>query len=353
MRVGVDARALAGHRGVGRYARALLDAMATAFPQDEHHVVAHGAGTPSPGRTIVHRTRLPRRAAYATAALTGRPRLDRLLGGNLDVVWLPAPAPVAVTAGVPVVLTVHDLSFWERPGDFTRYERAWHVLARPDRLVARADRLLADSAATRDALLARRPGLADRVVVVQPGVAAPAAPPPGPVRDRPFLLWVGALEPRKAPDVLAQAWALARAGGLDAELVVVGEGRRPIRGPGVVALGRVDDRTLAGLYRDALALVAPSWLEGFGFPPLEAALLGTPSVLSDLAVHRETLPDAALHVAPGDPRALADALVRIAADAALREDLAVRARAAADRLTWEAAARATRAALADAAGASR
>ncbi len=52
-----------------------------------------------------------RRARYAAAALAGRPRLDRLAGAPPDVVWLPEPAPVAVSHGVPFVLTLHDLSF--------------------------------------------------------------------------------------------------------------------------------------------------------------------------------------------------------------------------------------------------
>ena len=59
----------------------------------------------------------------------------------------------------------------------------------------------------------------------------------------------------------------------------------------------------------------PSRLEGFGFPPLEAALAGTPSVVSDLPVFRETLgDDGALFVPVDDPDALADALLAVAAD---------------------------------------
>ena len=75
-------------------------------------------------------SRVPRDAA-CTARSSRRPRIDRRLGG-VDVVWLPAPAPVAV--GAPYVLTIHDLSFIERPRDFTAYERLWHRMARVDAL---------------------------------------------------------------------------------------------------------------------------------------------------------------------------------------------------------------------------
>ena len=110
-----------------------------------------------------------------------------------------------------------------------------------------------------------------QVTVVSPGITAlPAAPHPGR-----YLLFVGAHEPRKALGVLTAAHVSAQARGLDAELVMVGDGLR-----------RVDDAELAALYAGALAVVAPSYLEGFGLPPLEAAAHGTPAVVSDLRLLR-------------------------------------------------------------------
>jgi hypothetical protein len=57
---------------------------------------------------------LPGRALFGAAAVVRRPRLDRLLG-RIDVLWAPAPAPLAASPGVPLVLTVHDRSFEVRP----------------------------------------------------------------------------------------------------------------------------------------------------------------------------------------------------------------------------------------------
>jgi glycosyltransferase involved in cell wall biosynthesis len=185
--------------------------------------------------------------------------------------------------------------------------------------------------------------------VVSPGPLL-ATPPAGANHANPYLLFVGALEPRKAPDVLAAAYARARARGLAADLVVVGEGRMAIEGPGVRRLPpATDDRALAALYGGALAVVAPSWLEGFGLPPVEAAAVGTPSVVSDLGVFAETLGDGALRVAPGDVDGLAGALLRVASDDAHRERLAVAARAAAARYDWARSAEAMHAVLAGAA----
>src|SRR3954451_479129 len=230
MRVGVDARHLTAGRGGARYTRALLRALAAAHPEDDWLAFVPGR-KPLPGApagVALVRHRLPGRALFGAAALVRRPRLDRLLGG-IDVLWAPAPAPLAVSRGVPLVLTVHDRSFEERPGDFTRYERLWHRLARPRALAARAAAVVCDAEAGR-ADLARAWGVAATVVSPGPLTARPAQ------RDgaAPYLLFVGALEPRKAPDVLAAAYAQARARGLEADLVVVGDGRVPIAGPGVV-----------------------------------------------------------------------------------------------------------------------
>ena len=136
-----------------------------------------------------------------------------------------------------------------------------------------------------------------------------------------YLLFVGALEPRKAPEVLGAAYRRARAGGLHADLAVaVGEGRQAaaLSDAGARVLGRVSDPELAALYAGALALVLPSRLEGFGFPPLEALAHGTAPVVSDLPALRENLGDGALYVPPGDPEALAGAMLEIAEDAGLR-----------------------------------
>jgi glycosyltransferase involved in cell wall biosynthesis len=158
------------------------------------------------------------------------------------------------------------------------------------------------------------------------------------LRHRPYLLSVGAREPRKAPEVLDAAYSRARARGLDAELVAVGDG-----------VARVDDAELAALYAGALAVVQPSYLEGFGLPPLEAAVHGTPAIVSDLECFAETLGNAALTVPPGDAEALADALLRIARDDELRARLGKAARDRAAAYTWERSAATLHALLAQAA----
>jgi glycosyltransferase involved in cell wall biosynthesis len=272
----------------------------------------------------------------------GRPPIDMLCGGA-DVVWLPAPAPVA-PGRAPYVLTIHDLSFEDRPGDFTRYERLWHRLARPGLLAGGAARVIAVSEAT--AAEAARWHV--DATVVHSGVdhLARAAPPEGAPA---YFLSVGALEPRKAPDALATAHGMARGAGLKAELWFAGEGRVQVHGDGIRALGVPADDELASLYSGALALVMPSWLEGFGLPPLEAAACMTPSIVSDLPVYDETLGDNVVRVARGNVVALAGALLRMEHEPGARAELGRAAHAAVAPFTWARAARETHAVLAEAA----
>jgi glycosyltransferase involved in cell wall biosynthesis len=346
---------------VTRYLRELLAALARVHPDDEWHLFLPGRGgvLPEPApNLVVHRHVLPGRVLFGAAAVCGRPRLDRLLGGGVDVVWSPTIAPMALSPGVPLVLTIQDLSFELRPGDFTPYERVWHRLARPRALARRAARVIVLAPATRGQLVDRWGLDGRRIEVVAPGVsAAPptgahaAAPSPTAPAKSPYLLAVGALEPRKAPDLLVRAFTAARAAGLSARLVFAGEGRLAgaLGGEGVTVLGQVSDAQLDELYRGALALVMPSLLEGYGLPVTEALARGTPAVVSDLPVFAPQLDAAVLRVPAGDEPALTAALLRLEREAGLRAALAAAAPAAVAGLSWDEAARRTRAVLAEAA----
>jgi glycosyltransferase involved in cell wall biosynthesis len=356
MRIAVDGRALRQgalrERGVARYLRCLLE---EAAPEDEYAVVVAG-GAPvepfaAPNVRLV-RVRAPGRLVWGASALLRRPRLDRLARG-CDVAWIPAPAPVAVSRSVPLVLTLHDLSFEHRAGDFSAYERLWHRMARPRSLARRAERVICVSSTVRDAAVAEwgLDGERARTVLSGAGRASgsrPAAPEGLPER---FVLAVGALEPRKLPLVLAEAHRRARAKGLETALVFAGDGplRGELEGSQAIVLGHVDDAALDGLYGRAVALACVSREEGFGFTPVEALARGVPAIVSDLPVFTETLGDGALRVPPGDPDALAEALLRIERESGLRERLVAAGAAAVERLSWERAARETRAILAEAA----
>ena len=105
--------------------------------------------------------------------------------------------------------------------------------------------------------------------------------------------------------------------------------------------GRVSDERLAELYRQAEAVVYPSALEGFGFPVVEAFASGTPVVATAAGSIPEVAGDAARLVPPERPTDLADALLEVLGNAALRDQLTAAGRLRAQEFTWSEAARRT------------
>jgi glycosyltransferase involved in cell wall biosynthesis len=183
--------------------------------------------------------------------------------------------------------------------------------------------------------------------------------------DRPVILAMGGVQPRKGSRVLLEAFARARARlGPDALLVIAGVGDRPefhevwkedaqrlgvriataladAADADVLELGVVDNHDMPMLYRASDVLVTPSTREGFGLVALEAAASGIPNVLSDLPVFAEHFSDgeSCLSVPAGDSGSLAIGIVRAVRETAARERVIAGARTIVDGLTWDACAR--------------
>ncbi|MBC7315689.1 MAG: glycosyltransferase, partial [Chloroflexi bacterium] len=102
--------------------------------------------------------------------------------------------------------------------------------------------------------------------------------------------------------------------------------------------GYVAAEDLAALLSGALAFVFPSWYEGFGLPALEAMACGAPVIASNTSSLPEVVGDAALLINPAEVEDLAQAMVRLYDDEALRKDLSRRGRERAHAFSWEACA---------------
>jgi glycosyltransferase-like protein len=172
--------------------------------------------------------------------------------------------------------------------------------------------------------------------------------------DRPLILSVGGIEPRKGSDTLVQAIAALKKAARDPVLAVVGghsfQDYRPYRDrvlaslPGlglrldddVVLVGTVPDAELPAWYAAADVLAFPSTKEGWGLAVLEAMSSGLPVVASDLPVFGEYLTSGrdALLVPVDDAPALAGALAAVLDDAELAASLRQAALATAHRFTW-------------------
>ena len=178
--------------------------------------------------------------------------------------------------------------------------------------------------------------------------------------DRPYVLFVGTLEPRKNVSTLLRAFQAVRA---RHNILLVLAGRRgwlfqPIfqlidelqLHHHVRILERVPIHELPVIYTAAAALSLPSLYEGFGLTALEAMACGVPTVVADTSALPEVVGDAALLHPPTDEEALAEALLRLLQDEDLRATLRRRGQERAGRFTWEKTARQTLAVYREALG---
>jgi alpha-1,3-rhamnosyl/mannosyltransferase len=196
-------------------------------------------------------------------------------------------------------------------------------------VLARADRLIAISENSRQDAV-RLLGLDfERVEVIYPGVPEVyfgAQPRPS---ERPYVLYLGTIEPRKNVDTLLDAWEGFRLHG-DFDLVIAGASgwsgaktlaRLAARPKGVRYLGYVPEDELPGLTAGATAFVYPSLYEGFGFPVAQAMAAGVPVITSNASCLPEVAGEGALLVDPRSAGELRNAMEKLLESAELRREL--------------------------------
>jgi glycosyltransferase involved in cell wall biosynthesis len=239
--------------------------------------------------------------------------------GRRAILSLTNTGPVAAANGI---VMVHDLAALR---DIRWFDRSMRLYVRTSLLAARrAVRVLTVSHVVAGELVAEgvRP---QRIAVVRPAVDATFVPAPAAavadVRARlglhgPYLVLPGWSDPRKDAATAVRAHLDAREHH-DHQLVMVG-GSHPTFAPvelpdvpSVVRPGWIPDADLVALLTGATALLYPTRYEGFGLPPLEAAACGTPALVSDIPVLRESAGDVATFVPPGDVSAWSRAIVDV------------------------------------------
>jgi alpha-1,3-rhamnosyl/mannosyltransferase len=244
-----------------------------------------------------------------------------------------------------LVSTVHDLLWRRLPEAYPPRGKAWHEAAL-HRALRRADRFIVTSDPVATDL--QRAGADPSTITVIP-MGCDHLPPPdleagAALLERigvhgPFLLSVGTLEPRKNLHRLTESYGRIRESLPEPwPLVMVGPsgwGEQVRPGPGVVLAGLVTPRELSALYSLARLLAYVPLIEGFGLPPVEAMVFGTPVVASRLP----STAGAAFEVDPRDGGSIAAGLLTVATDDAERARLQVAGRHRAAELKWSTIAR--------------
>jgi glycosyltransferase involved in cell wall biosynthesis len=248
-------------------------------------------------------------------------------------------------------LTLYDMTCWIMP-ELHLPANVAAAKASADRVARHADGIIAISEWTRNDAV-RLLGLdPNRVEVIHPGVADAffsTNGDSGRVREqhrltRPYVLFVGTIEPRKNLERLLDAWQQLPPSFADEfELVLAGpEGwgetnvvERARSLTGVRYLNYVPEADLAGLTAGATAFVYPSLYEGFGFPVAQAMAAGVPVLTSNVSSLPEVTGGAALLVDPHSPAEIAVGLEKLLTSPTVRSVLVREGRRRAERFRWE------------------
>jgi glycosyltransferase involved in cell wall biosynthesis len=267
-------------------------------------------------------------------------------------------------------VTIHDASTLDHPEWFSGAFAKWYRFLLP-RLARRARKIITVSEFSRGELARLCDVPLEKIAAIHNGISSRFAPASTEQKtvlrkkhglEKPFVLYLGSLEPRKNVAALLAAWK--NIAPREHELVLAGAASRIFRErgfadlpPGTRLLGRVDDEELPVLLSAAEWFAFPALYEGFGFPPLEAMACGTPVLCSNAT----SLPEvcgagfdgktgAALYF---DPLNVDDLTAQLGhalqLDGEARERLIAQGRAQAGRFTWDRCAEQTRAVLREAA----
>ena len=260
-----------------------------------------------------------------------------------------------------VIMTVHDLRLYRYPETypFLRYQFLKRAVKNS---IGRVDQIIAISQFTKDEIIDTCGVDPDKVTVIHEAVnrsffnAEAIADYTLPqeyayLKDGRFLFCLSQIEPRKNQARLIKAFSAIKAmGGFDdLKLVLAG---RQLLNPGpvlklisetkdVVYLDFVPTEMMLWLYRNAALFVYPSYYEGFGFPPLEAASLGTVSAVGNLSSVPEVCGDCAFYFDPYDVSEMSKVIAAALKDESSIQEKKMKLEDQLGKFSWENNARET------------
>jgi glycosyltransferase involved in cell wall biosynthesis len=364
MRIALDAIPLAGPKtGIGHYTEALAEWLARLNKNHQYELLspfdfAFDARNGKPEN--LSKRFFPVRSVFRKWWLVGLPAMLQISPMDL---FHGTNYCIPVFAPCPTVVTIHDMSLYAQPNtheskNVVRGKRRIPIMAR------RASMIIAPSEWTKQEIVKYLGTRPEKIRVIYEGAREKMEPLPIPACldiigkhkiRRPYLLYVGTIEPRKNLLTLIRAYdELLKASPHRPQLVLCGG--RGWLDDGVFKLveelrlqdqvrftGYVDDVDLPALYSAAAVFVYPSLYEGFGLPPLEAMACGTPVVVSNSSSLPEVVAKAGLTHDPHNYRALAESIIRLFDDVSIYGHLKHAGLEQASHFSWERAARETQA----------
>ncbi len=353
VRVGIDAHILGKNKGgVERYVNNLVELLPKLAPLNKYIVFVTKKWKPA-----LHS---PNNVFYCTLPVAD-PLVQRSLilpilskYFSLDLLHVQRICPLFYHG--KIIVTIHDLVQERFPHRYKDFRNRLVRLLTPV-TVKKASRILTVSKTEREAILTTFKLPASKVVAVYNGIDHELFSPKSGNRLNdvrrdefsPYLLYIGAIEPRKNLEVVLKAFKLfVDSANYDVKFLMAGAVRDRNYFKDLFSLIRtlaiedrvrhidyVTDEECSDLMRKARLFIAPSVYEGFDLPPLEAMACGTPVLCSDIGVHREILSGAAVFFDPASPEMLYMKLRKIWNAPEIMQRLQKSGVELAERFTWE------------------
>ncbi|MFH2136026.1 MAG: glycosyltransferase family 1 protein [Patescibacteria group bacterium] len=366
MNIGIDIRSLLlkERSGVGEYTYQILDALFRIDQKNNYFLFYNswkGVGDFLPAEwkkfENVHFCGFhwPNKLLNFCFKFLGWPKIDKMVfpEGKIDLFFIPNLNFISLSRSVRKIITVHDLSFERFPKFFSWKRRLWHWFVNPRKLIRSADKIIAVSENTARDLAELYDVSRDKMKIIYSGVNSGSG-----VSDveavkkkynlpENFILFLGTLEPRKNIGGLIRAFEILKTENRgDHKLVIVGpQGwlykkilaraeESPVRDD-IKFINYIAPEEKFVFYKLAKLFVYPSFYEGFGFPPLEAARVGTPVIVSTNSSLPEVMGVAALMVDPSNPAEMAKVMEQCLSDENLRVTLIEKGKAQAEKFNWQ------------------
>lgn len=252
-----------------------------------------------------------------------------------------------------LILTVHDMRFYRYPETYTflRYMFLKHAVRRS---IAKADKVIAISQFTKDEIRAAYHTQDEKIIVIHEAInsnhftagelSKEDRNKTTQLINKSFILTVGHLEPRKNYNRLINAFQdIKNIIPAKPKLVIVGKKSHNFKSTiekiendeDILYLNFVSQELLNWLYKNTSLFVFPSFYEGFGFPPLEAGILGAISAVSNVSSMPEVCGDATLYFDPLDEKDISNCIMIALTDKSIQEKYKLRMKQQLSKFSWK------------------
>jgi len=278
-------------------------------------------------------------------------------GKKYDVFFSPAHY-IPRFCPAPTVVTIHDLAYLYYPNDFLKKDlyklTFWTKFA-----LEKSTKIIAVSKTTKKDILVSYPIKSSKIKVIYNGYEKKITSnnrssllTKWPLSPKNYFLYVGTIQPRKNINILIKAFAKLKDQKKSFRLVIVGKKgwlykklfillKKLNLNKEIVFTGYINDQELINLYKNALALILPSFYEGFGIPLLEAFNYRCPVISSFSSSLPEIGGNACLYFNPKKVGDLLDKINEIASNEKLRKELIKKGERRLKNFSWQKSAQET------------